>query len=80
VLLDWMMPRLNGEGVLAAVAVDAELAVRHAYILVTANAARLPAESLELLPGSTCQYSRSGSTSTRWSRGYVRLRSARKAP
>lgn len=37
VLLDLMMPRLDGAGVLAAVADDPRLATRHAYILMTAG-------------------------------------------
>jgi len=35
VLLDWRMPRLGGLGVLEAVAQDASLATRHAFILIT---------------------------------------------
>lgn len=37
VLLDLMMPGLDGAGVLGAVAADSELARRHAYVLVTAS-------------------------------------------
>lgn len=37
VLLDLMMPRLDGAGVLGAVAGDTELANRHAFILMTAT-------------------------------------------
>jgi len=37
VLLDIMMPRLGGEGVLREVQRDARLASRHAFIVVTAN-------------------------------------------
>jgi CheY-like chemotaxis protein len=37
VLLDLRMPGLDGAGVLDAVAADARLARRHAFILVTAN-------------------------------------------
>jgi CheY-like chemotaxis protein len=37
VLLDLMMPRLNGMEVLNAVAADERLAERHAYLIVTAN-------------------------------------------
>lgn len=37
VLLDLMMPRLDGLGVLRAVSDDRDLATRHAYIVVTAN-------------------------------------------
>jgi CheY-like chemotaxis protein len=49
VLLDWMMPRLSGDEVLAAVAADPGLAELHTYVLVTANAAMLPARSADLL-------------------------------
>ncbi len=49
VLLDLQMPRLTGEGVLAAMACDRELAERHACILMTANAAWLSAASARLL-------------------------------
>ena len=38
VLLDLMMPRLGGDGVLAAVTAKSNLATRHAYILMTASA------------------------------------------
>jgi two-component system nitrogen regulation response regulator NtrX len=37
VLLDLWMPRLSGEGVLAAVAADSDLMSRHAFVLVTAR-------------------------------------------
>jgi|SRR5581483_2722975 two-component system alkaline phosphatase synthesis response regulator PhoP len=37
VLLDLMMPRLSGAGVLGVVAEDERLAARHAFVLVTAN-------------------------------------------
>ena len=37
VLLDLMMPRLDGAGVLRAVGADKRLATAHAYIVVTAN-------------------------------------------
>lgn len=37
VLLDLMMPGLDGAGVLGAVAADGELSRRHAYVLVTAS-------------------------------------------
>jgi len=36
VLLDFMMPGMNGQGMLEVVVGDAELRVRHAYILMTA--------------------------------------------
>lgn len=37
VLLDLMMPRLDGAGVLGVVATDRGLATRHAYALITAT-------------------------------------------
>jgi CheY-like chemotaxis protein len=37
VLLDMLMPRLDGLGVLRAVAADPTLASRHAYVLVTVS-------------------------------------------
>ena len=37
VLLDIMMPRLSGAGVLGVVAEDEQLARQHAFVLVTAN-------------------------------------------
>jgi CheY-like chemotaxis protein len=37
VLLDLMMPRLDGTGVLRTVSEERQLATRHAYIVVTAN-------------------------------------------
>jgi CheY-like chemotaxis protein len=37
VLLDLRMPRLDGAGVLRAVASDRQLSTRHAYILMTAD-------------------------------------------
>lgn len=42
VLLDLMMPRLGGSGVLGAVAEDWRLATCHAYALVTANPYTFP--------------------------------------
>lgn len=44
VLLDRMMPRLDGVGVLRAVAEDPDLAYRHAYLLVTARTDPPPPE------------------------------------
>jgi CheY-like chemotaxis protein len=50
VLLDYMMPRLDGRGVLTAVAQDAGLAGRHALILCTATDRRtLPLALVRLL-------------------------------
>ncbi len=37
VLLDLMMPRLDGASVLRAVAAQRELAIRHAFVMVTAS-------------------------------------------
>lgn len=37
VLLDWQMPRLDGRGVLRAVAADPRLAMTHRFVLVTAT-------------------------------------------
>ncbi|HEV2459762.1 MAG TPA: response regulator [Ktedonobacterales bacterium] len=45
VVLDVWMPRLSGEGVLAAVEADSNLASRHAFVMVTA---RIAAGSPEL--------------------------------
>lgn len=42
VLLDRMMPRLDGVGVLRAVVEDKMLATRHAYVLVTASVQAMP--------------------------------------
>src|SRR5215813_607345 len=39
VLLDWMMPEMSGEEVLDVVNSDRVLATRHAYALITGNAA-----------------------------------------
>ncbi len=44
VLLDLMMPRLDGEGVLAAVASEPKLADTHAFIVMTGNPRRLSPE------------------------------------
>ncbi len=49
VLLDLMMPRLDGVGVLSAVAGDHHLASQHAYIVITANRYRLDREATHLL-------------------------------
>ena len=49
VLLDWMMPEMSGEDVLEVVNSDRVLATRHAYALITANAALLTAHMRDLL-------------------------------
>lgn len=49
VLLDLMMPRLGGIGVLNAVATDQRLVSRHVYVMITANRDRLDAAGKELL-------------------------------
>jgi CheY-like chemotaxis protein len=49
VLLDLMMPGLDGAGVLGAVAGDQRLSSRHAYILVTANTKTLTLAFANLL-------------------------------
>ena len=49
ILLDLRMPKLDGMGVLNAVASDARLAHRHAFILVTANDKTLPLAFVHLL-------------------------------
>lgn len=49
VLLDLMMPRLDGAGVLAAVADDPRLATQHAYILMTAGRRTLNLSLVKLL-------------------------------
>jgi CheY-like chemotaxis protein len=49
VLLDWMMPEMSGESVLATVSADRALATRHAYVLITANAALLTPHMRDLL-------------------------------
>ena len=49
VLLDLMMPGLDGAGVLGAVAGDQRLATQHAYILVTASTKTLTLAFANLL-------------------------------
>ena len=49
VLLDLMMPRLDGVGVLSAVVHDARLAQQNAYIVITANRYRLDSHAAHLL-------------------------------
>jgi CheY-like chemotaxis protein len=49
VLLDWMMPEMSGEDVLDVVNADRDLATRHAYVLITANAAVLTPHMRDLL-------------------------------
>lgn len=44
VLLDLLMPRLSGLGVLRAVAADKQLATRHAYVLTTVSQEALSPE------------------------------------
>lgn len=53
VLLDLMMPGLDGAGVLGAVAGDHRLATRNAYILVTANTKTLTLAFANLLQSLT---------------------------
>ena len=49
VLLDLMMPGMDGYAVLQAVAAEPPLATRHAYILMTATAKTLPPNVIALL-------------------------------
>lgn len=49
VLLDLRMPRLDGAGVLSAVARDRQLSTRHAYILMTADRYQPTASFAQLL-------------------------------
>jgi CheY-like chemotaxis protein len=49
VLLDFMMPRLDGAGVLRAVVEDPTIASRNAFVLVTANAQAIPKALMGLL-------------------------------
>jgi CheY-like chemotaxis protein len=48
VLLDYRMPYMDGLDVLRAVAEDSALAMRHAYLLITANPYSLPPALPEL--------------------------------
>jgi CheY-like chemotaxis protein len=49
VLLDWRMPDMSGEEVLEMVVATPELATRHAYALITANAAAITPHLADLL-------------------------------
>ena len=49
VLLDWRMPDMSGEEVLDIVVATPELATRHAYALITANAAAVTPHLTDLL-------------------------------
>lgn len=49
VLLDLMMPEMDGYALLQAVAADSSLATRHAYILMSATIKTLPLRVVELL-------------------------------
>lgn len=49
VLLDWRMPEISGEEVLETVVAAPELAARHAYALITANAAVITPHLADLL-------------------------------
>lgn len=49
VLLDWQMPRLDGRGVLRAVAADPRLATTHRFVLITATDVSDDGESAALL-------------------------------
>lgn len=49
VLLDHLMPRLDGFNVLRAVAADAQLRERHAYLLVSASPRLLTGDEMALL-------------------------------
>jgi CheY-like chemotaxis protein len=49
VLLDYRMPKMDGGELLRAVAADAHLAARHAFVLVTANLQSAPPDILDVL-------------------------------
>jgi CheY-like chemotaxis protein len=49
VLLDWRMPGMSGEEMLDIVVATPELAMRHAYALITANAAAITPHLASLL-------------------------------
>jgi CheY-like chemotaxis protein len=49
VLLDWKMPEMSGEEVLELVKANPELVSRHAYVLITANAAAITPQLTKLL-------------------------------
>ncbi|MEO7002253.1 MAG: response regulator [Ktedonobacterales bacterium] len=49
ILLDLMMPRLDGAGVLRTVADDAHLARQRAFVLITANVRTMPLSFANLL-------------------------------
>jgi len=49
VLLDWKMPEISGEELLEVVLATPELATRHAYALITANAAIITPHLADLL-------------------------------
>lgn len=49
VLLDLLMPRLDGVGVLRAIAAEPSLSVRRAYVLLSAQNCTFPSELEELL-------------------------------